>query len=148
MLNPIRVTAVEGVQLSTPAIIDCPTARALADWVRDGVRPVIGDTGGGVAVLQVAGSYACRPVNNQPNGSLSEHGRGRAIDISGFRMFDGTSLNVADAWAGGQARITLRKLQSIACGPFSTVLGPGSDAYHADHFHLDTANHRDGPRCD
>jgi hypothetical protein len=28
-------------------------------------------------------------------------------------------------------------LRRAACGWFTTVLGPGSDAAHADHLHLD-----------
>ena len=39
-------------------------------------------------------------------------------------------------------------LRTTACGYFTTVLGPGSDAAHAEHFHFDlglhgaTANYR------
>ncbi|TIQ63130.1 MAG: extensin family protein, partial [Mesorhizobium sp.] len=31
-----------------------------------------------------------------------------------------------------------------ACGPFKTVLGPGSDADHSLHLHLDLAPRRNG----
>ena len=31
-----------------------------------------------------------------------------------------------------------------ACGPFKTVLGPGSDADHATHFHFDLQPRRSG----
>jgi hypothetical protein len=37
-------------------------------------------------------------------------------------------------------------MRKAACGPFNTVLGPGSDPFHGDHFHLDTARGR-GPYC-
>ena len=33
----------------------------------------------------------------------------------------------------------LKEVRKAACGPFTTVLGPGSDPYHSDHFHLDLA---------
>ena len=33
----------------------------------------------------------------------------------------------------------LRDVRKAGCGPFTTVLGPGSDSYHSDHFHFDLA---------
>ena len=38
----------------------------------------------------------------------------------------------------------LGALRKAACGPFKTVLGPGSNADHATHFHLDLAPRRHG----
>jgi len=31
--------------------------------------------------------------------------------------------------------------RTAACGWFTTVLGPGSDAAHTDHLHVDTTLH-------
>jgi hypothetical protein len=39
-----------------------------------------------------------------------------------------------------------RAVRKAACGPFTTVLGPGSDAYHDDHMHFDTKPRR-SPYC-
>jgi hypothetical protein len=42
-------------------------------------------------------------------------------------------------------RTFLRAVHSGGCDIFTTVLGPGYDANHRDHFHLDLARHgRDG----
>ena len=144
ILNPVKVLAVEGVQLSHPITVDCPTAQALADRVRTGVKPVFGNRGGGVAVLQVVGSYSCRTRNSQPGARLSEHARGRAVDISGFRMFDGQLVSVLQGWRKRSTQDDLRKIHALACGPFGTVLGPNADSHHQDHFHVDTANRRGG----
>ena len=38
----------------------------------------------------------------------------------------------------------LDRIRKAACGPFKTVLGPGSDADHATHFHVDLAKRRNG----
>lgn len=38
----------------------------------------------------------------------------------------------------------LDAVRSAACGPFKTVLGPGTDADHATHFHFDMAARRNG----
>jgi hypothetical protein len=41
----------------------------------------------------------------------------------------------------------IRKAHKGACGIFGTTLGPGSDGYHENHLHLDTAKYRGGPYC-
>ncbi|TFF18785.1 hypothetical protein E3C22_20770 [Jiella endophytica] len=38
----------------------------------------------------------------------------------------------------------LDRIRAAACGPFKTVLGPGTDADHATHFHLDMAARHNG----
>jgi hypothetical protein len=38
-------------------------------------------------------------------------------------------------------------MHRAACGTFGTTLGPGSDGMHEDHFHYDTARHRNGAYC-
>ncbi|MBE9637558.1 extensin family protein [Salipiger mangrovisoli] len=145
--DAIKLRSVSGLALSTRATIDCTTARALKAWVDKTVVPTIGTTGGGVAGLRVAASYACRGRNNQPGAKLSEHGKGRAIDIAAIRLKDGSEISVLDDWGSGSEGRMLRKLHSGACGPFGTVLGPESDRFHQDHFHLDTARYRAGSYC-
>jgi hypothetical protein len=142
----VSVTSVAGVALSQPASIDCATARSLKDWVEGGVKPAVGRKGGGVVALQVAASYSCRPRNNQKGAKISEHGRGRAVDIAAILLADGTAVTVAKGWGTKSAGKTLAAMRKAACGPFNTVLGPGSDPFHGDHFHLDTARGR-GPYC-
>ncbi|MCC5974529.1 MAG: extensin family protein [Rubellimicrobium sp.] len=145
--EPVRVRSVSGVQLSTPALMDCPTAQALNTWVAQGAVPAIGSHGGGLRTLQVMGHYTCRPMNNQAGQRLSEHGRGRAIDIGGFGLRNGTQISVLRGWnREGDGRI-LRQMHRAACGTFGTVLGPDSNRFHSDHFHFDTARHRNGSFC-
>jgi hypothetical protein len=145
--EPVRITSVAGVALSQAATMDCPTAIALRDWVTDAVVPSIGTRGGGVARLNVAGHYACRPRNNQKGARISEHGRGRAIDISGLVLKNGTVISVLKHWRDRTAGPILQDLHRAACGTFGTVLGPNSDRFHRDHFHFDTARHRNGSFC-
>ncbi|MCT4370307.1 extensin family protein [Yangia mangrovi] len=143
----IKLRSVSGLALSTRATIDCPTARALKTWVERAVKPAVGSTGGGVAGLRVAGSYACRSRNNQPGAKISEHARGHAIDIAAIRLKDGSEISVLNDWGRGAEGRILRKLHSGACGPFGTVLGPESDPFHKDHLHFDTARYRSGSYC-
>lgn len=144
--DAVRVTSVSGVPLSIPADIDCPTAKALNAWVGKALIPAVGNAGGGVAKLEVAGSYVCRPRNNQKGNRISEHGRGRAVDIMAIVLESGKAINVERDWGRGQAGRILKKVRAAACGPFNTVLGPGSDRFHRNHLHFDTARGR-GPYC-
>lgn len=145
--EPVQVTAVDGIPLSQPATIDCPTALALRAWVKDAVLPTVGRKGGGVARIEVAASYTCRPRNNQRGARISEHGRGRAIDIAGITLQNGSTLSVLRGWRDETQGPILQKLHRAACGPFGTVLGPNSDRFHQNHFHFDTARYRSGPYC-
>lgn len=137
--NAVSVTRVAGVSLTQPAVMNCQTARALHNWVERGAKPAVGRTGGGIASLRVAAHYSCRTVNSRRGGKVSEHGKGRAIDISAINLRDGSAMTVLGGYNSGRHRGALRKMYRAACGPFSTTLGPGSDRYHQDHFHFDTA---------
>ena len=145
--NAVRVRSVQGVALSTPAVMDCTTAKALNTWVARAVLPEFGAKGGGVRRLRVAAGYACRTRNSQPGAKISEHGKGRAIDISGIDLRDGTRVTLLGDWGKGSNGRILRRLWQAACGPFGTVLGPESNRFHRDHFHFDTARYRSGPYC-
>jgi hypothetical protein len=140
--NPVRVTAVDGVRLSTAAVMECDTARALHTWVRTGVRPAVGNHGGGVVELRVAAHYVCRTRNHRPGAPISEHGKGRAIDISAIRLASGEVFSVSRGWRDRTYGPMLKAMHRAACGTFRTTLGPGSDGMHEDHFHYDTAQRR------
>ena len=137
---PVEVAALGGgaVKLSTKAMVNCDVASTLAAFMRDTVDPIARrKLGGGVTEIRVAASYACRSRNNVKGAKLSEHAKGNAIDISAFK--------VKDEWivVGGKNGLALnaflKDVRKAACGPFTTVLGPGSDPYHSDHFHFDLA---------
>ncbi len=145
--EPVRVSSVAGLRLSQVAIMDCRTAMALNAWAERGVKPAVGRLGGGPVGLKVAAHYSCRTRNNQKGAKVSEHGKGRAIDISAIELRNGQSLTVLNGWRSGQHGPRLRAMHKAACGPFGTVLGPNSDRFHHDHFHLDTARYRSGAYC-
>lgn len=142
--NPVRVTAVDGVTLSMPATIDCNTARALRKWVTNKVKPAFGRNE--VTGIHVAAHYACRSRNNKKGARISEHGRGKAIDISGFTLANGSEISVLNDFKSNRGK-AMRRAHKGACGIFGTTLGPGSDGYHEDHMHFDTAKYRGGPYC-
>ncbi|MDA5095223.1 extensin family protein [Aliiroseovarius sp. KMU-50] len=145
--EPVKVSEISGVRLSTPAIMDCTTAKALDKWVRNGVAPAIGRLGGGPAELKIAAHYSCRTRNNRPGAKISEHGKGKAVDISGLTLKNGAKISVLKGWRDPVQGKVLKAMHSSACGTFGTVLGPNADRYHKDHLHLDTAKHRGGAYC-
>jgi hypothetical protein len=74
---------------------------------------------------------------------MSEHGRGNAMDITGFRLAGG---EVVDLTRSTVSKLLRDKARVSACGRFTTVLGPGSDAHHEDHIHVDLAERSRGHR--
>lgn len=144
--DAVRVRSIAGVTLSQESVMTCETAQALKRWISKDVEKAFGRSNR-VVSLRVAAHYACRTRNNRPGAKISEHGRGKAIDISGFKLEDGSLVTVLEGWRARATRKQLRKIWKAACGPFGTVLGPESDRYHRDHFHLDVARHRGGSYC-
>ena len=144
--DAVRIRSVSGIVLSQAALIDCPTAQALRKWVDKGLTPAL-KSRGNVAQIKVAAHYACRTRNSQRGTRISEHGKGRAIDISGFVMQDGSEITVLKGWRDDSTSRAMRKMHKAACGPFGTVLGPQADRFHQDHFHFDTARYRSGTFC-
>jgi hypothetical protein len=148
--NGYRVFAVADVAFSQPAVVTCSVANTFDGWLKNSVQPraqsIYGEK---VVALKIAASYACRPRNNVRGAKLSEHGMGNAIDIAGFTLASGKEVTVAaDYYGSSQNRNFLSSVRSDACGPFHTVLGPGSDPYHNDHIHLDLQKERGGgPYC-
>lgn len=145
--NAVQITSVGGIPLSQPAVMECATARVLNTWVEEELDRIVGIMRGGVTEIEVAAHYACRTRNSQRGAKLSEHAKGRAIDISGFRLADGSEITVAEHWGKGRRGRILKRLHRSACGPFGTVLGPNADRHHRDHFHFDTATHQSGAYC-
>lgn len=145
--NPVKVYAVSGVKLSTPAEINCETATQLNSWVSNQVKPLASSIGRKLVELNVMASYACRPRNNVAGAKLSEHGQGNAIDIGGFEFSDGSTATVLTDYRSSTFGKFLKSARSQACGTFGTVLGPGSDRHHSNHFHFDIASYGNGPYC-
>lgn len=141
--RPLHVTEIlPGLELEGGAIMRCETARALGFWARDFLRPASAALPGAPRLtgLRIGTHYHCRPRNGtgkkQPK--LSEHARGNAIDIAAF-LFDGAPpLPVQPRKDSGDLNEAFQHAaRASACLWFSTVLGPGSNAAHDNHLHLD-----------
>lgn len=142
---PIEVESLgDGVELTPGGVMNCDTALAAAQVVQQTVKPTAErELNGKLVGVRHASAYVCR---HRWNGEkVSEHARGNALDISAFLLEDGREVAVQ---AYGPEHKPENRFFSIvrraACGPFKTVLGPGTDADHETHFHFDLAERRAG----
>jgi hypothetical protein len=142
---PFKVSAFNNgaVGLKSKVTLACPIIPRIDTWLDEIVRPAA-EMYFGVPLADIkAGSYSCRPRNNQRGAKVSEHAFGNALDVMGFVLADGREISVVKGWRGGDAteQEFLREAFVGSCRYFTTVLGPGSDAFHYDHFHIDLARH-------
>jgi hypothetical protein len=141
ILQPLKVSQIApGIALDPPAVIRCPTALALAVWVKDFVVPaaIRLDGRGAITAIENGSDYICRRRNNLADGALSEHAFGNAFDVMGFRFAQGPALTIGSLKSeDGLAKAFQDAIRAAACLDFTTVLGPGSNASHDNHLHLD-----------
>ena len=154
LYHPFKVSGLNGgaVAVEQAVTMDCSMIPALEAWLNEVVQPIAqARFGQPVATLSAFGAYSCRTVDNIPGAQLSEHSFGNAIDVSGFKLADGRVISVVGDWkkADTQEAAFLHEVHAGACQHFTTVLGPGSDAYHYNHIHMDLGMHgqtNTGPR--
>src|SRR5258705_10968101 len=145
--RPVRLGPVQGnsvaafgpVAVKPAATLACPIVSALDRWLADSVQPAAMRWFGArvVEITQIS-AYSCRGMNGNSWAHISEHAFGNALDISGFTLADGRQVSVKDGWRGlPEEQGFLRDVEAAACQQFSTVLAPGSNAYHYNHIHVD-----------
>ncbi len=131
------------IGLEPEAEMNCRMAEAAARFMAGTVAPTArSQLGAGLKSVSQASAYVCRPRHNREK--MSEHAFSPAPDIASFTLTDGTRVDVEAAPDQKAAGKFLADIRKAACGPFKTVLGPGSDADHAVHFHLDLEPRRNG----
>lgn len=143
----VRTPAGPGqVRLLPPPTLSCETAHAVSLWLDTSLQPLArGVFGRELTALRVGGGHECRRRNRQTQGSMSEHATGQALDIFAFQLGDekpGGSVVSVERPDGLEQTRFLEAVRQSACGAFMTVLGPGSDAAHANHLHVDIQQRR------
>jgi hypothetical protein len=146
--HPLRVSAVATtLQISPPATMTCALAEALARWASEVVIPESRrQLEAEPSRIGIGTSYECRSRNHQVGAVLSEHAFANAVDISGFDFGGRKTVTIGDHPAETPPALFQAAIRSQACAYFTPILGPGSDAAHATHLHLDMrgrkGNHR------
>jgi len=120
--------------LSPPATLRCPTAKAVAHWIIDDVAPMAAALGTSLRSIETVDSFDCRPRNGIAGAPVSEHGRANALDVRALKLANGVVIELNDA---GVTKSLRQRLRDSACARFSTVLGNGADDYHDTHVHVD-----------
>jgi hypothetical protein len=148
MTHPFKVAAMSGgyVMVEPKATLGCPMIGEVDRWLVEAVQPAAAAWfGEQVVEIKQFSAYSCRTVNNQPGGNISEHAFGNALDVAVFKLASGREVTVERGWKGAyEERGFLRQIHAAACERFSTVLGPGADVFHYNHFHLDLARRSSG----
>jgi hypothetical protein len=144
-LASIRVGEAPPIRIEGGPVVDCRLAEAVGEWVSRIADPVLSRAmGARLIALRDVGGFECRNRNRRPDGKMSAHAQGLAIDIGAFEFANGSLLRVKDP--GPLGADAFAALRHAACGWFLTVLGPGSDASHASHLHLDLQLHGSSDR--
>ncbi|WP_298963369.1 extensin family protein [uncultured Methylobacterium sp.] len=145
--RPLTLTELpDGLGLTPAATLTCTAAEALARWSTE-VR-VLGERHLGAApkAIRISTSYECRGQNHDPDAKLSEHAFANGVDVMGFEFAGRAPVTVGDTREGSPEAAFAAASRARACGFFRTVLGPGSDAAHGNHLHLDERERPAGHR--
>lgn len=135
--NPVLLSSLSnGIEIAPASLMACPVAESLARWMSEVVAPEAErQFQSAPTKLLIGTSYQCR---DQRNGAkLSEHALGNGVDVMGFEFAKRSSLVIASHPENSPEANFQSAIQKAACPIFNTVLGPGSDAAHGDHLHLD-----------
>ncbi|WP_348648226.1 extensin family protein [Rhizobium sp. ARZ01] len=148
--RPVTVSRLTpDIEIVPEATLRCETALQLQRWTREAIVPATKAAmpDKRLVGLDQASAYVCRNRNGAPNGKISEHAFGNAIDIAAFAFSDGSQLAIAPREEDASTEGALQRAAvATACLYFTTVLDPGSDAAHETHLHLDVKKRANGYR--
>jgi hypothetical protein len=145
--NPVRISSITSpvgaVDFPDRPILNCIFAKQFTSWVSDIAAPTVNARAGeALAAVATGSGYECRGRNGDSSAKISEHAFGNAIDIVSFRLASKESIPVSNVIKTGNVESRwLMALRISACGYFTTVLGPGSNAAHSEHYHFDLGLH-------
>jgi hypothetical protein len=135
----VNLTGVGSASIA-PLDTRCAVALRMAMWERHSLQPAARELlGTDVTGIRLVGSYNCRALRTTdgPSTRMSTHATANAVDIAGFRLFDGRQISLLEDWdSGGATGLFLRAVRDGACDWFNLTLSPEYNALHADHFHL------------
>ena len=135
--TPIRAYGMS-IRWNQPATMSCQLGDVLMRFESEVVEPqAIEILGKPVVSERNLGAFSCRGEASSRH-VLSQHAVGRAIDLGGWTLADGSRIDIEKDWTdrGPHGRF-LHAVAQGACRYFSVVLTPATNKLHHDHFHLD-----------
>lgn len=145
---PIKLMGFSGnIEMKPAATLSCQMALAFATWTKDELAPAARSRyWSGVRTIHQGSSYSCRRIAG--TAVASEHSKGNALDVMRIELKNGRDIKVEkQGLFAFRARGLLNTVRADGCSYFTTVLGPGYNAAHADHFHFDIKDRRNGYRA-
>ena len=144
---PVKVSAIGSVQMKPAATVTCQMAASFAAWTKRDLVPAARlRYFSGVKTIHQGSSYSCRKIAGTR--TLSEHGKGNALDIMRIELNSGRDIDVEKPGLFAfRTRGFLNTIRADGCSYFNTVLGPGYNYDHRNHFHFDIKQRRNGYRA-
>ncbi len=146
---PVELSGLSGgIQIKPAAQVNCQITEAFARWVKQELVPSARLRYlSGVSAIHQMSSYSCRTMNSRRGAAMSEHAKGNAIDVGKIVLKNGKAIAIErKGFFAFREKGLLKAVRGDSCKYFSTVLGPGSDRYHKDHFHFDLRVRKSGYR--
>ena len=143
--HPIKVSGLPGrIAMKPAATLNCQMAATFARWTKKELSPAARlRYFSSVKAIHQASSYSCRRINGSR--SMSEHSKGNALDVSRIELRSGRDIDVRKPGLFAfRTRGFLNNVRTDGCEYFTTVLGPGYNHDHRDHFHFDIKPRRNG----
>ena len=141
--TPVRLNSISTklgvVKLPDQPTVKCDFALKLSQFVDQRVQPLAQQSVGSTVVTMGTGpGFDCRGRNGDSAAKISEHASGDAVDIVYFKLANKLQILVKDSLnVQSPSFAFLRDVRAAACDEFTTVLGPGANKAHAEHFHVD-----------
>ncbi len=145
---PVSVSGLSGgIQMKPAATLNCEMAATFARWTKNELAPASRYRYlSGVKTIHQGSSYSCRRINGSR--TSSEHSRGNALDVMRIELKNGRDIDVKKpGWFAFRQRGFLNTVRADGCQYFTTVLGPGYNYDHRNHFHFDIKPRRNGYRA-
>lgn len=145
--NPVRVSAMGSVEMKPAATLTCRMALTFARWTRNELVP---NTRwryfSGVKTIRQGSSYSCRKIAGSR--TQSAHSTGNALDVMAIELNNGKDIDVVKKGLFSfRERKLLNNVRADGCEYFTTVLGPGYNYDHRNHFHFDLMQRKSGHRA-
>ncbi len=143
--HPVKVSALSGgIEIKPAATLSCEMAATFALWTKKELAPTARTRFfSGIKTIHQGSSYSCRRIAG--TGTPSQHSKGNAIDVMSIDLNSGKEIDVRKpGFFNFRQKSLLNNVRAGGCEYFSTVLGPGYNADHANHFHFDIMPRKNG----
>jgi len=145
--HPVKLQAIGSVEMRPAATLTCAMAASFAAWTRNELVPSSRMRYfSGIQTIHQGSAYSCRRIARSR--TMSAHSQGNALDVMALTLNNGKKIDVKkQGLFSFRARGLLNNVRSDGCEYFTTVLGPGYNWDHRNHFHFDLMQRRSGRRA-